>query len=527
MKQRPVFKTILWGVFFVGISVPYFIHPSQDLFFPVDWDEAGLSLNAKDIWLFGLNAIKEDRSYFILFPLKILLGLISFPVLGVSLFSLRLPYIILSVLGNLLFFDIIRKNSTTLIAVITTVGFVFYLPHLVMGKSAMADSLALSLTLILLWILTNSKNITRSYFWISIIGILILLCKIDNIPALIFLTGFVIWKSVQERMANNQVAARRILIAYLSGVALSSAIVLLFYSIVGWKNLLTWITYLGKESLYGSLSVLTPGLLIRNLSILSEWFYGSSIATIICFTIFIITIIYFEEARHNPLSHAIFFLLFLLLGKLSITVALYYRRFTPCLPLPFLFIAYIAFFLIVKPFNAFMSNPAQLPVKKIKLLNLIENFLVSSFLLVLIYIFYLPNMFTGLKSIILRPTYKAVEEAQEFSSVLKKGDKVLFLDGRFGYLAMGSPNKFVNIPPDVSANDFVSIEQNLPLLRESIKHDTQIKYVLLKDDNLIIRKILEEEFPAILIASKVSGCGVLYYINRYYKSSFCSQNKTK
>lgn len=512
MKNKVNLNKIFLLLFIICISMPYFSHISQDLYPPVCWDEATLTLNAKDIILFGPDSIKNDRSSYILFPFKTLLGLISFPIFGVSFFSLRLPYILLSVLGNILFFFFIRKTTNTLIASITAIAFVFFPVRLVMGKSGMSDSLVLSLSLIVLWFLGRLKEKPGVYFWLGILGMIIIWVKFDNIAASIFLSIFILLIYYQENKTGNQVRARKIILAYTLGAGLVSLIALAFYTLVGWQNTMFWVKHLVRGSSGTGVHACSLTLLLQNIFILHKVYPHLSMVTMVCLIIFIGTLIFSKESRQSPLTYGILFFALLLFGKLYVSVLFFERRFTPCFPLPFLLMAHNLFFVIVKPLKTYFNKYPQLGSIKQRIVNLTVDVFIIVLLRVFICVIYLPDLFKATKELIFHPTYHLLDEARLFSEILKKEDKILFLDGRFGYLAIQLPNKFIDIPPDLKANDFFIIESNPPLARQMLKKDPQIRYVLFRNDNLVMRKMMEEEFHAKLMAYNVTGAGLLYRI---------------
>lgn len=498
MKTRNLINTIFTISFFVIISLPYFLHLSQDLSREVCWDEATLSLNAKDIVLFGPASIKDDRASYILFPFKTLLGLISFYVCGVSLASLRLPFILFSVLGNILFFSFIRKMTNTLIAVMLTLGFVFYPVRLAMGKSGMCDSLVLSLILIVLWLLGRGKGNIRIYFWLGILSMLITWVKFDNIASTLFLTCFCFVKSYQEKKGGDPKQARGIFSYYLLGVGVISVLAVAFYTLVGWQNTMFWIKHLVKGSSGTGFTACSLALLSRNISKLYIAYPGMSTMTTICLVLFVGTLLCSKESRHGPLTYGIFFFIFLLFGKLYISVLFFNRRYTPCLPLPFLLMAHNLFFLMVVPINAYLGKKDQLTFGRIKAINFAKSLFILLPIAGLIYFAYVTGEYELTREVIFQPSYYYRDVAKKFCLRFKDTDKVLFLDGCFGYLALEAHNKFIDIPPDLSASSFSLVESNPPLAKKMIMQDRKINFVLFRTDNFEIKEILEG-FPSWLV----------------------------
>lgn len=506
--RRNHINKIFFILFFVIISIPYFLHLSQDLSREVSWDEATQSLNAKDIILFGPASIKDDRSSYILFPFKTLLGLISFSVFGVSLASLRLPFILFSVLGNALFFSFIRKMTNTLIAVMVTLGFVFYPVRLAMGKSGMCDALVLSLLLIVLWLLGRGKGNIRIYFWLGILSMLITWIKFDNIASTIFLTGFCFLRSYQEKKEGNPEQARRIFIYYSLGAGIISALAVTFYTLVGWRNTIFWIKYLTKGPSWTGFVPCSLQLLWQNIAKLYLAYPDVVTMATFCLVLFLGTLLFSKESRHSPLTYGIFFFVFLLFGKLYISVLFFDRRFTPCLALPFLLMAHNLFFLIVVPINAYLDKNRQLSFGKIKAINFAKSLFILLPAWVLIYFAYSTGKFDLTRRIIFQPSYKSINVAKEISSLFAKTDKVLFLDGCFGYFALETRNKFIDITPDLNASSLSLVESNPSLAKKMILQDRQIKFVLFTCDNLEVKEMLEKGFPCWLV---VSDWGILLY----------------
>lgn len=144
----------------------------------------------------------------------------------------------------------------------------------------------------------------------------------------------------------------------------------------------------------------------------------------------------------------------------------------------------------------------------------LKNFSACAFLITLIWLCYLPNIFEYALKTIFSPTYVALNEGKLVASLLKKNLKVLFLDGRFGYIAVQVPNKCIDMPPDITANEFYLSESNPGLARNKLESDKKIAYILVRKDNMTVRRMLEREFNARVLLDNVTGDeGMLYVID--------------
>ena len=103
LNRKKITKNLFIILFLASISIPYLLHPKQDLMdygAGICWDEAAYHINAKDIVKFGLPSIKEDKPLIAVFPVDEIIGIITFWLLGNSLFTLMLPYIILNIIAS-------------------------------------------------------------------------------------------------------------------------------------------------------------------------------------------------------------------------------------------------------------------------------------------------------------------------------------------------------------------------------------------------------------------------------------------
>lgn len=519
-----LWKRVFIFAFLAALAVPYLIHPAQDLPAPVIHDEATHHINAKDTVFFGPAFLKENRNHFIVLPLCNLLGIISFFLFGNSLFSLRFPYIIINIIGNILFFDLIRRSRGNFIGLIMTAAFALYAPRIIIGKSAMAESLVIPLIIILLWVMAYTWKRRSSYFWMGFFGVLIFIAKLDNLFVLAFVTMVISMEAIYRWVKKDAAGAKEILKFYLLGLNAVILPLLLFYTVIGWDRVIIQFAYnilptLNKAPWWPSspFTPLTIRLFMRNVDsfYINTIYSGYFMVILTCLLPFIILILRSREERNSPLSWGIYLLLFLWLGKLFSSVFAYERRFSVFYPLPFLLIAHIAGFSWCKYKPLVLKISSRLEKINYKIIVAIAGFPILIFIFILISVCYLPNMPIQTKQIIFSPTYNKLKEAKMMSGILDRRYKVLMLDGVFGYLNIQLPNKFVYIPPNLKEYGFIMTETNPDFIMERLLSDTLIRYVLVQKSNVVIRKILEQEFQTRLILDNVSdGYGCLYEIKR-------------
>jgi cbb3-type cytochrome oxidase subunit 3 len=518
--KRPLFIVSL-VLFYVLISFPYLFHPSQDLPNPVGWDEAAHRINAKDIVLFGPASLSGDRLNFIIFPIHTLISIISFFLFGVSLFSLRFPYIMLNILGNILFFDFLRKTRGWFWAFLITPLFAYYTPRLLMGKSAMGEALVLPLILLLLWLWAYKDERRGFHFWLGGCSALIVWSKLDNIFIFLFVVFSVLVTYFAFRTEANRRYKRQKMMEFSAGAGLILLSAFIFYCWVGWDKVIFQFKYILTGPLgLSSWSFLpytpfTKNLILRNLIFIYAIIPGFSMVLGVCLLPYLLIMWLRRRESLEPLGWSIALLLAVLAGKIAVTSDLYLRRLIPCIPLSFLLIVYVLSYCfdrlnsknggIMKAVGTTRPQRSYLSVIRISLWSVV---------FVLLCVMYYPDL--GGKSLFLlfSPRFSILHEARQFAPFVQDNAKVLFLDGRFGYLAIQSPNKFIDIPPDLSSADFYTFESNPALARRMILQDDKIGYVLCRYDNVLVREILEREFHARLIAQGVAGNGFLYELPR-------------
>ena len=518
--KRPLFIVCL-VLFYMFISFPYLLHPSQDLPNPVGWDEAAHRINAKDIVIFGPASLNGDRLNFIIFPIHTLISIVSFFLFGVSLFSLRLPYILLNILGNILFFDFLRKTRGSVWAFLITPLFAYYTPRLLMGKSAMGEALVLPLILILLWLWAYKDERKGFHLWLGLCSALIVWSKLDNLFILLFVVSSVLVSYFVSRPATDRRYKRQQMMQFFMGAGLIFLFGLMFYCWVGWDKVIFQFKYiligpLGLSSWsFLPYTPFTKNLILRNLSFIYAIIPGFSIVLGVCLLPYLLIMWRRRREHLEPLGWSIALLLAVLVGKIAVTSDLYLRRIIPCIPVSFLLIVYVISYCfdLLNSTKGVAMKEAVSPLQRNSSFSLIRVSLWSG-VLILLCIMYYPDLGGRSLFLLFSPRFSILREARAFAPFVKDNAKVLFLDGRFGYLAIQSPNKFIDIPPDLSSADFYTFESNPALARRMILHDDKIGYVLCRYDNILVRQILEGELHARLIAQGVAGNGLLYELPR-------------
>lgn len=519
-KER-IFRKVLVGFFLLLISLPYLLYPSQDLPEPVCHDEASYHLNAKDVIMFGPASVQNDRLLSIIFPLNFFVGLLSFSIFGVSLFSLRIPYILLNIIGNIFFFDFLRRQRGLTVAVPVTAVFSLYALRLLMGKAAMAESLTIPLVLILIWCFSFVCNSVKIYFWLTFFGMLIVFSKFDNIFILLFILFFASLQVFEQWRKGEYERAKSIMFYSSLGILAVAVPAAIFYSLIGWKKVIGYFIYVLEPNLNASpwqhgiyYSPFTFQLLKKNIVLLCFGNSGFFKAALLSLFPFLAFNIFSKKERCEPLNLSIFMVLFLLLSKLAVSSALYIRRLSPCYVLAFLLIAFLLGKLQNFSFNNMNLIRDQKQVLKKRSVTLVKNFLVFIVFLFFVYVVNLPHLWSWTVYLVSSPRYLLKEQSKMIEKVFNNRYKALMLNGGFSYLALQLPCKIIYPEPDNEAKEFYAAESNPPLAKKLIYENDDISYVFFCYDNNVIRNIIEDEFNGRMIACNLLKTvqGVMYYI---------------
>jgi len=235
-----------------------------------------------------------------------------------------------------------------------------------------------------------------------------------------------------------------------------------------------------------------------------------------CLLPFSLLVIFSKKHRRDTLTLAIMMLLFVLVGKIVITVDLWQRRLIVSIPLAFLLMGYA--FSFSWGFFAGKIEHASMVTGRIKqwVLEFLKRLPLSFFIFVCYVLYFFPmGGDPSTLDILFHPTYNELREARQVASVIDTKSKVLFLDGCFGYLAIALPNKFIDMPPDISMEHYYMMETNPTLTVERLGRDPSIRYATSRANNPVRRKILERYFNAKVISDNVTReKGLLYEVPR-------------
>lgn len=470
-------------------NLPYLFNIQQDLTFePFDnpivcHDEASFGMNAKDILLFGIDSLKYDRLYFV-WTINVLLALVSFCFFGLSLFALRLPYIILNILGNIIFFDLLRRNTGGKTSALITLLFAYFLPRLVIGKSAMIEASVIPALIIISWLMLFVKRKPFIYFFLGVAASLVAIMKADHLVVGFILLVFAISDDVLDR--RGFLNTRLLLV----GIGTILLLWVIFLSIVGFDKAALYYRYellanLPRALQFGFYG--NPGTLelLKN-NIIKFWEWNRLFAVLNCVFVPIALIHFFVKLRdwYNPLLRAIILFLGIFLFKVSFSTYLVGQwRLAPIYPLPFLALAYII--ISWKEFNKIYVNKSvflHFYHWSILSLGIIFIFLVSPLTLKMIKRFY---------TICFHPAYKIVNTAKRINKVLNPSFQVIFAEGHFTYPALLLSNKCFDIVPNVEAKSFFKLESDPEKMWQTIENNKKIAYIMVRPENNLVISFVE------------------------------------
>ena len=506
-------------IFLALITIPYFLHPGQDPSYGIEpvHDEAAFHLNAKDAVSFGWEALKENRPTYILVPLQFLLALAAFFFFGCSLIVLRLPYIILNAAGNCMLFYALRRRYNNYISMLTTAGFAFYYQRFLFGRTAMAESLTMSLELALLWLLTMPAKKPRAYFWAGFLSVLILCSKLDNGVILLFVAAFVMKDVLTLMRGRGGKSAAAVAGHFALGIVVPLALWALFFYTAGLETVKAEFEYVLKANINvsspwqpGGLTPFSPALAFRNLSFAWTVFPGLFLAAGICLVPFAVSLAASKKERGDWISWCIICLLLLFAAKITTSIILPSRRLVPCLLAPFLLAAQSAGFLLKNEFawngkvRAFIKSANGRSYKARKMI------FPALYLVLILCLCYQPDVAGKTMSLIISPSYRIEEEARTLGRLMDPYSRAMFFDGRFAYIALILPNRFIDIPPAPDSDNFYDYESNPALAEKLLKGDRGIRYVFCRPDYSRIIEMVEREFGGRVMCFNVTGYGLLY-----------------
>ena len=499
-------KNIFIVLILIIISLPYIVNIQQDLHYlseNVVHDEAAIAMNAKDIVSFGVKFLENDRLY-ILWPGNLLLSLISFSMFGVSLITLRLPYIILNILGNILFYDFIRRVSGRKIAIIITVLFALFLPHILIGKSAMAESLVLFLVIFICWLTTFHYKHPRVFILLGIFSAIAGISKLDNSFVFISLLLFSIFVDINERKSTQKSYCFPRVKYSLMGGAIVLFIWLVYMVIVGWDKFIYYYQFelgvnINALGVKDKLSMSSLALIIKNIT--GIW---RAHPLFLLFSGLLLPLIIIKAKRDNEkIKNPIFIGIILILGlfifKIFISRNFHMWRIAPCYPLPFLMFAYV-----VSDFNIFNIKARDIFSSLQRVITLVLSTIFFFFSIV--YIF---TTVKSLKTIIFNPTYAIMDYTKKIRQVLDSRLRVIYTEGHFAYTALLLPVKCYSVIPNIYGKDFYDLESNPEIIWSTIQKDKKIAYIMALEENYLVQNFIKEIPGAKLIMEDETPSGEL------------------
>jgi len=509
LRNKKIFVAI---IILVIANLPYLIHIQQDLepFFPrpydvVCHDEASFGMNAKDILLFGRHSLEHDRLY-IIWALNVLIALVSFSLFGISLAALRLPYIVLNILCNILFFDFVRRTAGKRIAFVTTFLFTFFPSRILIGKSGMVESLVLPLIMAISWTMIFSYKRPRIHFFLGLLSGLAGIAKFDNLIVFLFLLTFAIIDDIIEKNTKHTkchlVRTKWLLIGF-GIVALGWGI---FAVVSGLENFIYYYKFeLGINiprlwffEFRGNMGSLK--LIKANME--KVWSAIPVFPLLICVLIPLIMkklILRDFSSWRNPLFRGIILFFGLLVFKIAFSISFPIWRLAPCYPLPFLMMAYVCI-------DYEMSPKLRVSNRPFSLFNRVGMVLVG----VCILFFILPLANTSLqrlRQIIFHPTYRILESIERVRKTLNPRFRIVFAEGHFTYLTLFLPVKCYDVVPNIKAKDFFTLESDPKKMWTTIQRDKQIAYLMVREENKLVLEFVESIPGAQLIMTNVLPYG--------------------
>ena len=487
-------KTFLIIIILIVINLPYLVNIQQDLLTePVSdpivcHDEAAFAMNAKNILLFGPGSLAGDRIY-VLGPLNIAVNLISFFFFGISLASLRIPFIIFNVLGNLAFFDLLRRAAGKKIAVIAASFFALFFSHIVIGKSAMAEASILPILLVLSWLMFFTPKHPRLYFWLGFLAMLAGINKPDNLAVFLILVIYAFFDGREERKGLSKKASGLGLRWLFFGATAAILLWLIYIAFIGFKQFLF---YYRCELFYDDVRALRfgfygkPGsfeLIKNNLSKIWAWdplFTAFSFITVAGAAI---CSLFDRGVWRNPVFRA--GLLFLGLFAFKIIFSGYFVgqwRVAPCYPLPFLALVYI-WMARSKLTQPQLNHPWKRYGQK------------AAIILGLGILFYiLPLVFKSVKltgKLIFQPTYRILKNVERLRKELDPAASVIFSEGHFTYVALFLPNRCYDVVPNLEAKEFDLLESDPVKIWETVQFDKKTAYLMVRPVNQAVMKFAD------------------------------------
>ena len=230
-KKENVFRVLLCLYFgYLLLSRVIYLNADSPAFW-LDVEEKSTAYNARNAVLFGewlSGGVNFDAT--VVSPLPGIISYLSFLFFGVSLFTLRLPYALLSVLAIFIFYKILKKEMNPWVALLGSalIGSVHFM--FLVNRSALIENLFILLTAVSLYLYQDYEENERdeSLFLFGLFSALNISVKYSAIYFLVVsAVGAVM---IIFRSGRSYQARRRACLYYAAGVVLSLVLpVLAFY----------------------------------------------------------------------------------------------------------------------------------------------------------------------------------------------------------------------------------------------------------------------------------------------------------
>jgi len=485
MKNKKIILAIL---ILLIANLPYVLHIEQDLFdnlIPyqiVNHNEASYGMNAKDIILFGWHSLAHDRLY-IVWALSVLIVLISFSIFGISLAALRLPYIGLNIIANIIFFDLVRRCSNRKIAAVVTLFFALYPSRLLIGKSAMVEAMVLPLIVGISWLLMFTHKKPRVYFLLGVLSGLVGIAKVDNLIVFVILLLFASIEDVKELRLKEEKYFPRTLKLLLGGLSIFF-VWGIFGFVVGFGRFLYYYRYELSATISGYWSEYIRNGQIGSLGLIKEnliRFWDTD--PLLILSLWVLAILTIRRIfKKSDISGDYFLKIILLflgifLFKIIFSRALSMWHLAPTYPLYFLLLGYLFIFL------------GKLNLGKIISKFTLLRCAVLCLTCALVLFFTLPlikKVIQRTQRIIFSPTYKILSTVESLKRTLNPSYRLIFAEGHFAYSALLLPFKCYDIEPNIETRDFFALESDPRKIWSTIERDKDIAYIMFRKENRLV-----------------------------------------
>ncbi|MFH1905647.1 MAG: glycosyltransferase family 39 protein [bacterium] len=227
-------------VFFVLLLLSRVLFLTSDSFRSgFDVEEKCVGYNARNKVLFDNWESGGDYQPMAFNPLSNLISYLSFSSLGVGLFSLRIPYALLSILGFVLYYLVLKKEFNRYFSFLGTMFLSSITYIAAMNRTAICENLFLFLTIATLFFYQKGLKYYKYFFGVGLFSFLTLVAKLNGAIftlATFAAVSFFIFRKKGER--------KKIFPPFFAGIALGLLIwvvSLLPFHQVGYFPTLKWL----------------------------------------------------------------------------------------------------------------------------------------------------------------------------------------------------------------------------------------------------------------------------------------------